>query len=552
MGKVQVPKIVFQLADGSKIETQAIDIEVVKEGTLPRQQARRPDPFDPFASMFDPYDPFGSAMPQQRGMPIPQQSMPQAPQSGGANTNASKVDLKRDIFAKILVNKNRVYVGEQIYASVKIYTAINSKGFEAAKLPNFNGFWSQDIKLPQQLEMKREMINGREFVSVEIKKILLFPTKPGILEITPLNMKTVALVPVSVNRHQNQRQPRDLFEAIQMMMMQDMGSLGGVEFKEIPYTFTSGTEKITVLPLPSNAPASFTGAVGKFKMNAYCDKKQLSTDDVLNYNVEVQGVGNLPLIGNPKAEWNEDLEIFDPQISENYNYVPQFSGSKVWKYTAIPHNPGNYATPKMEFCYFDLSENKYVTLSSPSTSLTITGNPTAKKKKGKSFNGFDFAKQKLKETPLYERSSNLSNTSFYAISILPLLLALGLGLMPKQTVSRERFATGKKVSEQVRRQMKQASTHLAKNDKMAFYNEVTRAYWAYLGNKLHIEPSTLSRDNIAEKLKLKNVSEDTIAELLALIESSEMGLYTSHGQQEMQSQYDRSIEILSKLDKQLA
>lgn len=547
IGKFTVPKIGFQLADGSKIESQSFEVEVVKEGTLPRQQVRQPDPFDPFASFFDPYDPFSSGMPgmqPQRGAPVPQQN-------SGVYPDASKIDLKKDIFARILVNKSKVYVGEQIYASVKIYTAINSKGFEAEKLPNFNGFWSQDIKLPAQLEMQREKINGREFVSVEIKKILLFPTKPGILEITPLKMKTIALVPVSAQRQQSQRQPRDLFEAIQMMMQQDMGGFGGVQFKEIPFSFSSGTERVEVLPLPANAPSSFTGAVGKFSMNAYCDKKQMKTDEALNYTVEIEGNGNLPLIENPKLNWNEDLEIFDPQLKENYNFIPQFSGSKSWKYTAIPHNPGDYETPRMEFSYFDLATKKYVTISSPVTALKISGSPTARKSKGKTFANFDFARQKIKEEKYSESKGNISRGTFLGLSLLPLGLAFALLLLPKEKLSTERFVSGKKVSELVKRQMKQAAIYLGNNDKQAFYNEVTRAYWAYLGNKLRIEPSLLSRDNIEDKLKEKNIGEDTIREVLNLIETGEMGLYTSYGQQGMQSQYDRSLEILSELDKQL-
>lgn len=552
MGKFTVPKIGFQLADGSKVESQTFDVEVVKEGSIPRQQVRQPDPFDPFASFFDPFDPFSTGIPnmgQQQRSAIPQQSAPS--QNNGVYSDASKIDLKKDIFARIHVNKSRVYVGEQIYASVKIYTAVNSKGFEAEKLPNFNGFWSQDIKLPEQLEMKRETINGREFVSVEIKKILLFPTKPGTLEITPLKMKTVALVPVSVKRQQSQRQPRDLFEAIQMMMQSDMGAFGGVEFKEIPYSFSSGTERVEVLPLPANAPKSFTGAVGKFSMNAFCDKKQLKTDDALNYSVEIQGNGNLPLIENPKIEWAEELEVFDPQLQENYNVTPQFSGTKAWKYTVIPHNPGDYSTPGMEFSYFDLAEKKYVTLTAPSTALKITGSPTARKKHGKSFGTFDYAKQKIKENQMYSAKNALSKPVFIGLTLMPLLLAFGLLLFPKSKESSEKFVSGKKVSELIKKQMKQAFIYLVKNDKQAFYNEVTRAYWAYLGNKLRIEPSLLSKENIEEKLKEKNVSEEIIQEVISLIESGEMGLYTSYGNQDMQTQYDRSLEVLSELDKQL-
>lgn len=555
MGKVSVPKVTFQLADGSKLESNSIDIEVVKAGTIPRQaQTQQPDPFDPFG-MFgqDPFDPFsrrGRSTPQGRAMSpsqAQQQSLPP-----GVYTDASKIDLKKDVFARIHLNKGKCYVGEQLTASVKIYTAVNSKGFEAEKLPNFNSFWAQEIKLPEKLEMTREVIGGREFVSVEIKKILLFPTKPGRLEITPLKMKTVALVPISKTPQRATRQPRDLFEAIQMMMENDMGGFGGVEFKEFPYSFSSGSEFVEVLPLPSGAPSTFTGAVGTFKMQAFCDKKNLKTDETLNYTVEVNGSGNLPLINNPSVEWHEDLEAFDPLLTENYTYSPNLSGTKTWKYTVIPHNPGSTKTPSLGWTYFDIGTKKYVTLNAEATILEVTGNPTAKKGKGTAFESVNYAKQKIKEIQPYKRQSKLSNVGFMGLGLLPIILSLAILFIPQQAEEKERFASGKKVSARVKKQLREAAIYLDRKDKTAFYNEVTRAYWGYLGDRLEIEPSSLSKNNIMEKLRSRKVDETTIHRVLSLIENGEMGLYTQHGTDDMKNQYEQSIEVLSELDKQLS
>jgi len=542
-GKYTFPKITFKLADGTLAESQPVVIEVVKQGSLPRQaQQRQPDPYDPFAGFFDPFDPFANQ----------QQRQPQAPpqtNNSGIYTDPSKLDLKRDIFARIHVNKNKVYVGEQIYASIKIYTALNSKGFEAEKLPNFNGFWSQDIPMPEKLEMKRETINGREFVSVEIKRITLFPTKAGTLEITPLKMKTIALVPVSVKPQRNSRQPRDLMEAIQMMMDAQMNSVGGVEFKEIPYSFSSGSEKITVLPLPENAPASFTGGVGKYTFNSFIDKKELKTDEALNYRLELNGTGNLPMIDAPKATWSEDFELYDPQLKENYSSVPSFSGTKVWNYVAIPHQPGNFQTPNLEFTYFDLDQKKYVTLTAPSTPIKVTGSPTKAKEKSKKFDEFNYAKQKIKESAPYAKSNTLSNSLFYGLGILPLILAFIIGFLPKNEEKSERFISGKRISEQVTKQMKQAEIHLKAEDKNAFYQELTRAYWNYLGNKLRMETSDLSRSNISDKLKERKVSDDLIQQMINLIDRSEMGLYTAYGSQAMETLYNESLTVLNELEK---
>jgi hypothetical protein len=541
LGKFTFPKMVFILGNGTKVESESIEIEVVKPGTLPKQAQRQPDPYDPFAAFMDPnYDPFNPPM-----------GGGQQQQAGGAYPDPTKIDLKKDIFARIHVNKSKVYIGEQVNASIKIYTALNSKGFEAEKLPNFNGFWSKDIPLPEKLEMKREIINGKEYVSVEIKKIVLFPTRAGTLEISPLKMKTIALVPVAM-KSKTPRQPRSLMEAILQSMGADMNS-GGVEFKEIAHVFSSGSEKITVLPLPLNAPASFSGGVGRFSFNAFTDKKELKTDEALNQKFELQGTGNLPLIEAPKAEWNEDFEVYDPQLKENYNVEPSFGGAKAWNYVIIPHQPGSFKTPNIAFTYFDLDQKKYVTITAPATPIKITGNPTKAKEKGKKNEQFNFAKQKIKDEDLknYSPKSTLANGWLYCLGIIPFLLAFLIGYLPKYEKKKERFISGKKISEQVTRQMKQAEIHLLADEKTPFYNEMTKAYWNYLGHKLQMEISELTRYNIAEKLKERKVEPELVTKVINLIDRSEMGLYTSYGSQAMKELFDDSLTILNELEKQL-
>jgi hypothetical protein len=545
LGKFQVPKQSFQLSDGTAIEAQAIEIEVVKPGSLPRQaQQRQPDPFDPFAAFNDPFDPFAGQSPTGRA----QQQNP--PASNGAFKDEKEINLSKNIYARIHVDKSKVYIGEPVKASIKIYTSLNSKGFDAEKVPNFNGFWTQDLPLPDKLEMKREVINGKEFVSVEIKKILLYPTKAGTLEITPLKMKTIALVPVMRQKQTTNRQPGSLMEAIMMSMGMSMNTMG-VEFKEIPYSFSSGSEKITVLPLPADAPASFTGGVGKFSFNAYADKKELKTDEALKYRIELSGSGNLPLIEAPKNIWDETIEVYDPILKENYNVQPTISGTKIWNFVAVPHAPGSYTTPRLEFSYFDLAQKKYVTLTAPSTSLTITGKPTKDKEKGKKYGEFNYAKQKITESSHYSMDSDLPNSAFYGLGVLPLLMALGLGFLPKYERKEERFISGKKISERVIQQMKQAEIYLKENKKEPFYQELTRTYWNYLSHKFKLETSNLSRINIAEKLREKGVSFELITKMINLIDRSEMGLYTSYGSQAMQELYDDSLNILNDIDKQI-
>ncbi|MFN5848972.1 MAG: BatD family protein, partial [Chitinophagales bacterium] len=258
-----------------------------------------------------------------------------------------------------------------------------------------------------------------------------------------------------------------------------------------------------------------------------------------------------PLIEPPKNIWDEDIEVYDPILKENYNVQPSFSGTKTWNYVAIPHAPGSYTTPNIEFSYFDLVQKKYVTLTAPSTNLTIVGKPTKDKEKGKKYGEFNYAKQKIRESKVYATSSNLSNGIFYGLGLLPLAIAFGIGLLPKYEKAEDRFISGKKISERVIQQMKQAEVYLNENNKEAFYQELTRTYWNYLSHKFRLETSDLTRSNIAEKLREKDVSNELITKMINLIDNSEMGLYTSYGSQAMREIYENSLVILNDIDRQI-
>jgi hypothetical protein len=340
------------------------------------------------------------------------------------------------------------------------------------------------------------------------------------------------------------------------MQMEDMmrGTFNSIEYKQIPYNFTSGSVKIQVLPLPDNAPKSFGGAVGNYTMNAYTNKKNLKTDETLENKNEVKGKGNLPLIENPKMEWDEDFEVFEPTLKENYNPLPVYNGSKTWNFVAIPHNPGKYKTPPFEFTYFDLTKKAYVTLKADPTELEITGSPTKRKGNSKSFDGNNLAKQKIGNIDTVSAITNYHAplNMFWLWCLMPLLLVVAYEIYERlSSGSSSRFADDKKIAAMLQKQMKLAKIELDKNDKIAFYNETTHCIWNYLANKLQMETSELNRENIQERLSLVGVSESLSEQLIAVLDSCEMGLYSSFGTDTMKQSYEETLSILTNLEKEI-
>lgn len=483
--------------------------------------------------------------------------------SGIEKGNAEEVDLKKEIFSKIILNKSSVYVGEQVTATIKVYTSVNLNGFEPTKVPNFNGFWSQDIKLPQEIKPQQEVINGKPYLAFEVKKIILFPTKEGMLEITPLEVKTTALVPVQVQRRRSNRQPRDWFEYMEMQMEEMMGGMSQYQVQQIPYAFTTGTAKIQVKPLPAkNKPADFLGAVGKYTFQCSTDKNTCKTDDAITLKMMVSGTGNLPLLELPSPSFSKDFELYDPVTKDNFSAGEAFSGTKTAEIIAIPHMPGKFTLPSLSFSYFDPDKKDYVTLRSADFNFTITGKPSASSafvsgstdKEDTKLLGKDIRFIHSKATLTATQEGFLGSPLYFGLSSMPFLLLLALVAVRKKMEALENdvvYMGNKRATKIARARLSSAKKYLEAADKQRFHNEVVKGIWSYLGNKLQIDPGALSKEHIAQTLQSKNIDALLIEESNTIIETCEMSLFSPVSSDEMNKTYEAAVKLITQLESNL-
>ena len=76
--------------------------------------------------------------------------------------------------------------------------------------------------------------------------------------------------------------------------------------------------------------------------------------------------------------------------------------------------------------------------------------------------------------------------------------------------------------------------------------------WHYLSDKLYIPQSELSKENIADKLQLKNVAPEKIDALKQTLDTCEQALFSQVGQQEaMQQTYTKAIELIIDFEESL-
>lgn len=453
---------------------------------------------------------------------------------------------KEDLFVKVELDKGRVFKGEQILATVKIYVAPNVPitSFNDVKLPSYAGFWTQEIDIPNQISFTREVYNNKIYQVGILKKTLLFPQQTGKITIDPFEITCLV--------RQRVRQQRSFFD--------DFFD----NYRTIEAKVVSDPVNIQVKDLP-NPPASFSGAVGNLKFSASLDKEQLKSNEAATLKVTISGNGNLRLIDAPKVEFPADFEVYDPKTDESLNATSNgLTGSKTFEYLFIPRFAGEYAIPAIQFASFDPATGKYkydqskafnlqVEKGSDDQNTTVT---SAYSKEDVRFIGKDirFIKQgqyKLKP----KESSFFGSLSFYLIYLGALLVFAIVALVYRKKLKENaniQLIRNKKANKVARKRLKAAAVHLKQNQDEAFYEAVLKAFWGYLSDKLIIPVADLNRENATESLKRRQVSSDTINEFIQIVDTCEFARYAPSAVGGTKDElFQQAASLMGKLEKQI-
>jgi len=455
----------------------------------------------------------GRAPAQQQGQ---QGAAPQDdPVSSGNST-----DISKRLFLRAVASKTNVFQGEQISVSYKLYTNINLVDNALDKLPDFNGFWSQEIKHDNQnVEWKVEEYNGARFHVATLKEIVVFPERYGKLVLDPLAMTFVVRMPVPSN------DPIEQF-------------FGGGSYKDIRYKVKSAPVTINVKPLPEvGKPDGFQGAVGNFSIGATLDKSSIKANEALNYTVKIAGSGNLKLLRAPELKLAADVEKYDPKVNDNINVaVNGVSGSREYGYLLIPRHEGNYTIDPLKFSYFNPATQRYVTLSTGAFPVKV-----AKGDPGTEVTAYGAGQQDVKALGndiRYIKTGKLSlrkdNEGFYGSVWYYILLCAGplafAGAWMYRGWYRERnkdqvLVKGRNANRIAAKHLSSAAKQLQAGQKNAFYEDVYRGLYGYLSDKLNIAAADLNRENIGDQLRARSISDLVIQQLTDTIDLCEMARY---------------------------
>jgi len=562
-GTFTLPPAVAKDAAGHTYQSNAVQIQVVPGSLEQRRQPSR-DPFgdddDPFAMMqrFQQLQQQQlqqmQQLQQQRRGAAPQQAQPQQPQQTPQEAAAADdKEIKKDLFIRVTVDKNKVHVGEQITTSYKLYSRLPMQ-INISKLPTLNGFWTQDFDIPRQAKPTEEVLDGKKYQVFLLKKSALFPQQAGTLELDPAEAKGVARIVQQVRRKAS-----DIFGGTLMMNDPFFNNsfFNTQSYKDVEVHLKSDPIKIVVTSLPEkDKPASYGGAVGNFTISNKIDKLELTTDEVATLTLNIMGSGNLKLIEAPKLELPNGLETFDPTVKDTITgRSTTISGSKIITYAITPHTPGDYEIPAIAFSYFNAQTGSYVTEHTQPIKLHVKAGtrykPTATSGSNLAIKDIhDIAKQPLNPLTLNSKPLLFTGT-YWSMFALPLLAFFGLIVWKrkeeeeaKDTISSRR----KRANKVALQRLVSAKTFMQAGKKNAFYEEISKAIWLYLSDKLNIPLSALSRDTAAEAMNARKVPASLQKNIEDVIWECETALYASGGSKQMEQTYEAAIKVISDLE----
>lgn len=460
-------------------------------------------------------------------------------------------DDNSDLFLRAFVDKSKVYVGEQLVVTFKIYTKVSIVQNALTKAPVFNGFWSEDIVSPnQQATLRPEVFDGVQYQAAEIKKTVIMPQRAGSLEITEMVMDVV-------KRVQQRSRSNSFFDQF----------FGG-GYQDLRTTVKSKPLKIEVMPLPTaGKPVDFNGAVGDFGMECRLSNtnKTLKTNDATNLYITLSGKGNLKLIDPFKLKLPPEIEGYDAKISDKISTTTAgVSGSRTFDYLLIPRHSGKYELPPISFSYFDISKKSYVTLSSPDFTLDVekgaaneseSGTTVITAKEDVKILGNDIRYIKTKTNLQKTGNDFFGSAKFYMLLLLPVLLFVAFLMFFKKytnslndTVSRK----SKKATQIARKRLALANNYLQQNNYDAFYNELFKSINGYLSDKLNLSAVELTKEKISEVLLAKGTNQEAINFLILTLNKSEFARFAPvKSTSAMQTDYADTVSTISKIEEEL-
>ena len=459
---------------------------------------------------------------------------------GGEMRDAGSHISGSDLFIKVTANKKRIHEQEPVLLTYKVYTLVQLTQLRG-DMPDLKSFYTQEVDLPQQKNFTIENVNGRPYRTCTWSQYVMFPQMTGKLQIPSITFEGIVI---------QQNRNVDPFEAF---------FNGGSGYVEVKKKIVAPGIEIQVDPLPTR-PANFSGGVGQFNVSAQLNKTETKANDPVSMRIIVSGTGNLKLIKQPIVNIPKDFDKYDPKITDQTKLTANgLEGSKIYDILIVPRHQGKYEIPPVEFTYFNTATNKYETAKSEGFTLDVAKGSGAGTVSD--FSGQEDLKELNKDIRYIKTGpadvQGLDDFFFGSVAYWVSLAVLALIFISLFVIFRQRAIDnanvtkmrGKKANKVATKRLKKASKLMKDNKPSEFYDEVLRALWGYVGDKLSMPVEQLSHDNISQRLAERQVDESTIAQFIEALDECEFERYAPGDPKgNMNKVYEKAMTAIERIE----
>ena len=438
-----------------------------------------------------------------------------------------------DLFVRVSFSKTHALEQEAVMATIKVYTKYSITSFLVTQQPLFDGFLSEE--LPVNLEVNLENYNGQNYNTAVLKRLLLYPQKSGKLTVNSGKYDIT----------------------IQQFELVNMGFFTTQRPVERQITTESNMASIEVTPLPEPKPAGFEGAVGSFTVSTDLQPELLRTNEAALYSYTIKGTGNIRYLKQPDVKFPASIDRYTPKTDIDARIVgANTTGTYRVDYTIVPQEAGKLVIPGTPFVYYDIDKKEYVTLDTRSYELNVakgssTSSVVEQREIDKSMHDILHIKPST-ELPKKEISYIFHNGLYWLAFIIAIAILIAVAVIYRRQLKFNADVKGRKIARAnrvVSKRLKSAREFMKAHENEKFYAELAKAMWGYISDKLSIAPSQLIRDNIASQLENYGASDQTVKDVLSVLDECEMARFTpQHSDQEVAQLYDQAVAAIKSLE----
>jgi len=434
-----------------------------------------------------------------------------------------------DLLLKAIPSTRDLWLGQQLVLDYKLFFRQNLENVRVVSEPDYGGFFAREIQR-YRTEAKKEVENGKTYYTQILRRMALYPQQSGPITLDPLRLQ------VGILEGDGQGFPSLL--------------KSGKWRNEV---LTSNKLQLTVKPLPPDPPASFTGAVGRYRIDSRISAAVLSMRDALTLTLTITGDGDIKRVLPPELEVPDGLEVYEPAVVEEKSFERggNLLGTKTFEYQLLPLSEGEY-TLRPAFSYFDPDSARYLTYAPKPYRIRVRpGSSRSEAPQQESEAEADLRPLKPMGQLRKPGRPFVGSPWFWGLAALPLLLLGGvwqLARRKEQKRNEDPLQRRRRLAEAViQKRLAEAKTQLESGGGKPFYEALQQALLGYAADKLTLPAGATTPAEVTEALRRKGLPEDALQSLRQILDRCQQAVYGSIAPEGQASKlYQQAVDWLEQ------